>query len=65
MKGFTVVEMAIVIFGLLCAAVVGTGWVLNIVKLVEVINDPLTAMMALRALGIVVLPLGVILGYLF
>ena len=41
------------------------GWVMNIIALVGMINDPLTGMMVLRGVGIFVAPLGVILGYFF
>lgn len=40
------------------------GWIANIVKLVSAINDPITTMEILRIAGIVVAPLGSILGFL-
>ncbi len=40
------------------------GWVLNIIKLFATINDPITAMMIFRGVGILAAPLGVVLGYL-
>ena len=40
------------------------GWVLNIVKLITTINDPITNMFIARIVGVVFAPLGAILGYL-
>lgn len=40
------------------------GWIANIVKLAAMINDPVTGFLVLRAVGIVVKPLGAVLGYL-
>lgn len=40
------------------------GWVMNIVKLVAIIGGDVTGMMILRAVGIIVAPLGVVLGYM-
>lgn len=45
-------------------AVVITGYVWNIVKIVGAISDPMTAMFILRCVGAIAAPLGVILGYL-
>ena len=39
------------------------GWIANIVKLIGMINDPVTGMMMLRAVGIFAAPLGAILGW--
>lgn len=38
------------------------AWVANIVKLVHIVNDPVSGMMILRAIGIFVAPLGALLG---
>lgn len=40
------------------------GWVINIVKLIGSINDPVTVMHILRSVGIIFAPLGAVLGYL-
>lgn len=40
------------------------GWVMNVVILVLILGDPLTAMTALRLVGIFILPLGGVLGWL-
>jgi len=39
------------------------GWIANIVKMVSHLSDPITAMEILRMIGIVVAPLGAVLGY--
>ncbi len=59
-KGFTAAELIWVI--LLIAA--AGGWAVNIYKLVHHINDPMTALELLRMVGTIVVPLGVVLGYL-
>ena len=59
-KGSTTVDFAVVIIVLLGVV----GWVLNIVKLVELAGGDVTAMFVLRIVGIFVGPLGCILGYL-
>jgi hypothetical protein len=53
-----------IILYLLMLVGLGVGWILNIVKLVEHINDPVTMMLILRGAGILVPPLGGVLGYL-
>lgn len=39
------------------------GWIANIVKIAGSSFDPLTAMPSLRVIGVVVPPLGAVLGY--
>lgn len=39
------------------------GYVENIIKLIHIINDPVSGMMIARAAGIFVGPVGVVLGY--
>lgn len=39
------------------------GWVMNIVILAGSTFDPITGLLVLRAIGIFVAPLGVVLGY--
>ena len=53
--------------GVVLALIVGAclyGWVMNIVKLAEVIDLPFTGMVILRGIGILVAPVGVVLGYI-
>lgn len=49
---------------LMLMAVCTYGWVWNIVKLVDNGLDPLTAVTAIRIVGIFVAPPGVVLGFL-
>lgn len=58
--GFTVMELLVVIVILVGAY----GWVANIVRAVAVIHDSLTMFIVLRFVGIVMFPLGVVLGYI-
>lgn len=58
-NGFPSVELCLILMVLAC----GFGWALNIIKLVGVVNDPVSTMTVLRALGIPLAPLGVVLGY--
>ena len=50
------------VFLLVLLAIV--GWVLNVVALIVVWGDPLTALAVLRIVGIFVVPLGCVLGLL-
>jgi competence protein ComGC len=59
-SGFTLIELIIVL--VFIPGII--GWVWNIIKLVHVISDPLTGMTVLRGVGIIVAPLGAILGFL-
>lgn len=62
--GYTLSEL---IIGLFFAVVVvggGIGWVWNIVKLVGMSLDPLTGMLIVRAVGIFVFPVGMVVGWL-
>lgn len=59
-RGFTVVEAVLVI-----VILVGCfGWVWNIIKLLEMPTAELSIMLILRAVGILFLPLGAVIGYL-
>ena len=52
---------------LFVAAVMGSaiwGWALNIVKLAGSTFDPLTGIVLLRCIGIFMVPLGSVLGYI-
>ena len=54
----------IVILYLMLWIICVVGWIGNIVKLAMIIDGQTTGMVILRAVGIVVAPLGVILGYI-
>lgn len=53
---------AIAIYGAVIL-LLGVGWVLNIINLVGMSFDPLTGLAVARAVGIIVAPLGAVLGY--
>ncbi len=59
-RGFTIIE---VIFALVAVLGFG-GWVANIVKLVGMDFSAITGMLIVRAIGIIVAPLGAVVGYL-
>jgi len=59
-RGFTTSEMA---FLLIWVAAI-TGWILNVVWIVEKIHLPITKMFILRCVGVLVAPLGAVLGYI-
>jgi hypothetical protein len=54
------VNVALIVFWL--AAVF--GWVMNVVKFAQALSAPLTGMELFRGLGIIVAPIGCILGFL-
>lgn len=58
--GCAVVELLIVLLVLVGC----TGWIANILKLVGSSFGPLTGMVVARAIGIIVAPLGAVLGFL-
>jgi hypothetical protein len=60
-RGFT--DGAAFVFCAVIVVLIAGGWVANIVKLVGLVDGSVTGMFVLRAVGIVVAPLGVILGY--
>lgn len=59
-KGFSLVQL-IVVFVALAG---GWGWVWNIIKLCTMGFDPLTGLLVVRAIGIFVFPVGMVVGYL-
>lgn len=59
-RGFTAFELfwvAVIVLGL-------GGWIANIVKLIGMIDDPLTAMFVARIVGVFATPVGAILGFM-
>lgn len=54
--------MPFIILGIWAVGII--GWVMNIVKLFGMINDPITGMAILRGVGIFLAPLGAVLGFL-
>lgn len=59
-KGFTLINIIILI--LYVAAAI--GWVRNILKIIDIVSDPINGMFIFRCVGVVFAPLGAILGYL-
>lgn len=59
-RGFTIIELLVVLLIL----VVGTGWIWNIVKIVQSGFDVITGMLIARCIGVFVVPLGAVLGFL-
>ena len=62
-RGYTGIELMTVLFGVAVLLGVG-GWIANIVKLVGMNFDSVTGMLIARAAGIVVAPLGAVLGFI-
>lgn len=58
-QGFTAPELFVLVLGVLGFG----GWVANIWKIAVAISDPISGLFVLRAIGIVVAPLGAVLGY--
>lgn len=56
MRALIVVWIALILAGVY-------GYISNIVDIISMVNDPITGMFILRCVGIVVYPLGAILGY--
>jgi dolichyl-phosphate-mannose--protein O-mannosyl transferase len=49
---------------LLAIGIAVWGWVWNIVKIFEIASDPITGMFLLRLAGLVLVPVGIILGFI-
>ena len=49
---------------ILSYAFIIVGWIANIVQVIALINEPLTTLLALKCVGILVFPVGVILGWI-
>lgn len=62
-SGYTLPEVMIVVW-LLAIAAGGIGWIWNIVKLCAMTFDPLTGLLVVRAIGIIVFPVGMVVGYI-
>jgi len=60
--GFTVIDMFHLVFIIIGLCAVG-GWVWNVVKVAGSDFGAITAMLVLRCIGIVVAPLGAVLGF--
>jgi hypothetical protein len=54
----------VIVLWLLVALAAGYGWVMNIVKIVDMGFEPLSGLVIFRCIGVFVPPLGVILGYI-
>jgi hypothetical protein len=61
-RGYTATELMLLVWLLVCIAGFG-GWVANIVKLAGMDFASVTGMLVLRAIGIIVAPLGAVLGF--
>lgn len=63
-KGFTSVELIMSLMMSLMMIIGAWGWTWNIIKIVGSDFDPLAGMVILRCIGVFVVPLGVVLGFL-
>ncbi len=61
-RGYTATELMMLVWLLVCIVGFG-GWVANIVKLAGMDFASVTGMLVLRAIGIIVAPLGAVLGF--
>jgi hypothetical protein len=61
-RGFTAMELLSVGIFVLIVAGVG-GWIANVVKLVGMDFGAVTGMLVVRAIGIVIAPLGAVMGF--
>lgn len=59
-KGFSLTE--ITIFIIVIAGAI--GWILNVIKVTALFDNPVDAMFVLRCVGILLAPLGAVLGYM-
>lgn len=57
MKGLIVLWLALVVAGI-------AGWVMNIVQVVQQASEPFTVLLAVKIIGILIAPLGAVLGWI-
>ena len=62
--GFTLVELIFALALLVVGPAFVFGWVNNIIKLAHTSFEPITGIAVLRVVGILVVPLGCVLGYM-
>jgi prepilin-type N-terminal cleavage/methylation domain-containing protein len=62
--GFTLMELIFALALLVVAPACIFGWVNNIIKLAHSSFQPITGLAVLRVVGIFVVPLGCVLGYM-
>jgi hypothetical protein len=62
--GYTITELVMVLFIVSLTLAGAFGWVWNIVKLVGMDLDPITGLLIVRVVGIFLVPLGCVVGYL-
>jgi len=62
-RGFTLTELLISV-GFFVAIAGVIGWILNIVTLIHLSLNPMTTEIILRFIGIPLVPLGMVMGYL-
>jgi len=58
-KGYTAFELLVCLVILIGAY----GWIVNILHIVDTVDGEVTGMFVLRCVGVVLLPLGAILGF--
>lgn len=63
-NGFTFPEMLMGLFMFVVVVGGGIGWIWNIVKLCSMGFDPLTGLLIVRAVGIFVFPVGMVVGWI-
>jgi len=51
------------LFYLITLCLGAAGWVMNIIKIVHSVNDPITGMFIARCVGVIVAPVGAVLGW--
>ena len=61
-NGYTLIELLMLLWIPLIIAG-GIGWVWNIIKVVGMSLDPITGLLIVRAIGIFVFPVGMVVGY--
>lgn len=53
----------VVIFNLAIICAVAYGWIANVVKILLTLGDPVTGLFIFRIVGVVLAPIGAVLGY--
>lgn len=59
-SGFTLMELVIVLVILFGSI----GWVLNLVQVVQMLNDPITSELIFRGIAVFIAPVGAVIGWI-
>jgi len=55
--------LTLILFAIVTVIAAVAGWVMNIMAIIQIANDPIGGMFIFRCLGVIIAPLGAVLGW--